>query len=179
MAGHTAAPQGPVIGAEVGRPVIGASKDRDLGSGVEVLPEIIETPERQRPWWLHPAFIVSIILTVLTGAGALAFWIVMMVTDDSVKVSNLQIDAEAGNVVLRWDGPDAAYSLFEISADGAVSDLTQLVRGTSASVFSAAALFDEASCFVVRPASQTGEVSLDAATLQSQNGSGVCVSDAR
>lgn len=179
MSGYATSSTEPVIGGEPGRPRVGASTERDLGSGVEVLPEIVETRERQRPWWLHPAFVVSIILTFLTGAGALAFWIVTMITDDSVKVSNLTISAEAGNVMLRWDGPDAAYALFEVSADGEVNDLTQLVRGTSAGVFAAADLFDNGSCFVVRPAGETGEVSLDAATVQSQDGAAVCVADAR
>ncbi len=179
MSGYSTSSSEPVIGVEPGRPRVGAAVERELGSGIEVLPEIVETRARQRPWWLHPAFVVSIILTFLTGAGALAFWIVSMVTDDSVKVTNLTIGAEAGNVTLRWDGPDAPYSLYEVSADGAVSDLTQLVRGTTASIFSAAGLFDDGSCFVVRPAVRTGEISLDAATLQSQNGAGVCVADAR
>lgn len=179
MSGYSAASAEPVIGGEPGRPRVGASADRDLGSGIEVLPEIVQTPAKLRPWWLHPAFVVSIILTFLTGAGALAFWIVTMITDDSVKVSNLSIAAEAGNVTLRWEGPDAAYALYEVSADGEVNDLTQLVRGTSAAVFSAADLFDEGSCFVVRPAGESGEVSLDAATVQSQDGAAVCVADAR
>lgn len=171
--------EAPAIGQEPGRARVGAQTDRELGTGAAVLPELALAPDRQRPWWLHPSFIVSVLLTVLTGLGALGFWIFQVVTDDSVSVSNLQIQREAGNVTLRWEGPDAAYALFEVSGDGAVTDLTQLVRGTTASVFSAAQLFDERSCFVVRPASRDGEVSLDAATLQTQNGASVCVSGAQ
>lgn len=178
MSAQPASSSHATIGTEPGRPRVGAA-NRQLGSGSAPLPEIVEAPERQRPWWLHPAFIVSVITTFLALGAAAAFWIVSMITDDSVRVTGLTIDAEAGNVVLRWDGPDAAYALYEVSPDGDAADLSQLVRGTSAWLFSAADLYDDGSCFVVRPASRTERVSLDAASLQSQNGAAVCVSDAR
>lgn len=165
------------IGGEPGRGHAGASTSRELGSGTAVLPEIVETPDRQRPWWRHPAFIVSLVLPLLVLIGAVVFLVVSGLNDDSVKVTNLSIMSEAGNVALAWDGPDAEYALYEVSAGGEATDLTQLVRGTSAWVFSAADLYDDASCFVVRPASSTDAVSLDAADLQAQNGAAVCVSD--
>ncbi|WP_336632299.1 MULTISPECIES: hypothetical protein [unclassified Microbacterium] len=179
MSGPSTSSSGPTIGVEPGRPRIGAGGGRDLSSGVEVLPEIVETPAKQRPWWLHPAFVVSILLTVLALGAALAWAIVSAMTDSSVTVSHLRISSEGGNVALAWDGPDAAYALYQVSGDRETTDLTQLVRGTSAWVFSAADLYDESSCFIVRPAAADGPVSLDAATLQSQNGASVCVSDAR
>jgi hypothetical protein len=119
------------------------------------------------------------VTTFLALGAALAWWIVSMITDDSVKVTNLTIGSEAGNIALHWDGPDAEYALYEVSAGGDVTDLSQLVVGTSAWVFSAVALYDDGSCFVVRPASRTEQVSLDAASLQSQNGAAACVADAR
>ncbi len=180
---HTSAQSAPSshasIGGESGRARVGASTVRDLGSHSAVLPEIVDAPQRQRPWWRHPAFIVSVVTTFLALGAVVAWWIVTMVTDDAVRVSNLTIGAEAGNVALHWDGPDAEYALYEVSAGGEVTDLSQLVVGTSAWVFSAAALYDDGSCFVVRPASRTEEVSLDAASLQAQNGAAVCVVDAR
>lgn len=166
------------IGDEPGRPRVGAAI-RELGSGGAPLPEIVEAPERQRPWWRHPAFIVSIVTTFLALGAAAAWWIISMVTDDSVKVSNLAITAEAGNIVLQWEGPDAEYALYEVSSRGDVTDLSQRVVGVSAWIFSAAGLYDDGSCFVVRPASRTEEVTLDAASLQAQNGAAVCVVDAR
>lgn len=179
MTGQSAPSSHASIGDEPGRPRIGASSVRDLGSGGAPLPEIVEAPERQRPWWLHPAFIVSVITTFLALGAAAAWWIVSMVTDDSVKVTGLTIRSEAGNIVLHWDGPDADYALYQVSGGGDVTDLSQMVRGTSAWVFSAAALYDDSSCFVVRPASRTEEVSLDAASLQAQNGAAACVADAQ
>jgi len=179
MSGYPGVEPSAAIGAEPGRLAFAAAATRDLGSGAEVLPEIVITPERQRPWWRHPAFLVSVITTFLALAAAVVWWVIAMVTDDSVRVENLTVDTDAGNVTLQWNGPDAAYSLFQIPPDGEATDLTQLVRGTSAWVFSAAGLYTEGSCFVVRPASVDGDVSLDAATLESQRGAGACLADAR
>ena len=170
---------GGAIGAEPGRTHVGAAAVRELGTGSAVLPEIIETPKRQRPWWLHPAFVVSIILTFLTIVAAVVWWILAMINDDSVRVSDLSIGIESGNVALHWSGPDAEYALYEVSADGDVTDLTQLVRGTSAWIHSAAGLYDDGSCFVVRPGGMDGEVTLDADALQGQRGAAACVSAAR
>ncbi|QEO15123.1 hypothetical protein FLP10_12400 [Agromyces intestinalis] len=169
-----------VIGHGPGQPALGArAGSRSLGGGAAVLPELAEAPARERRWWKHPAFIVSMILTVLALGAALAWWIVSMVTDTSVRVDGLSISIEGGNVHLDWSGPDAEYALFAVAADGTATDLTQLVvASTEAWVPSAAGLYDDATCFVVRPAQVSGAVTLDAATLQSQGGAGTCVADA-
>lgn len=167
------------LGVEPGRVPLAAAGSRELGTEAGVLPEIAEAPARQRRWWLHPAFVLSLVMTVLALAGAAAWWIVSAANDDAVRVSGLTIAVEQGNVALHWEGPDAPYALYEVGADGDAVDLTALVRGTSAWVFSAAGLFDRGSCFVVRPASRTEEVTLDAAALQAQNSAAACVADAR
>jgi hypothetical protein len=151
---------------------------RALGAGASVLPELAEAPQRERPWWRHPAMIVSMITTVLALGGALAWWIVSIVTDDSVRVNGVSIAIEGGNAHLDWDGPDAAYTLYAVAADGEATDLTQLVRGTEAWVPTAAGLYDDATCFVVRPANVEAEVTLDAASLEGQRAGGVCIADA-
>ncbi|MDR5698429.1 hypothetical protein [Agromyces aerolatus] len=168
-----------VVGRAAGQPELGThGGSRSLGAASSVLPELAEVPQRERPWWRHPAFLVSMITTVLALLGALAWWIVSIVTDDSVRVDGLSLTIERGNAHLDWGGPDAAYALYAVDADGSATDLTQLVRGTEAWVPSATGLYDDATCFVVRPASVDAEVTLDAASLEGQRGGGVCVADA-
>lgn len=150
---------------------------RPLGTTGSVLPELAEAPERERKWWLHPAFLVSVGLTVLALLGAAAWFIVSALTDESVRVSGLAISDDAGNSHLDWSGPDAAYSLFAVHGDGQVVDLSQLVRGTEAWIPAAAGLYEDDTCFVVRPADISGDVSLDAAALEGQRGQGTCVAD--
>ncbi|HEY6799483.1 MAG TPA: hypothetical protein VI121_02485 [Agromyces sp.] len=154
-----------------------ASAVRPLGTTGSVLPELAEAPQRERKWWLHPAFIVSVSLTVLALLGAAAWFIVAALTDESVRVSNLSVSDDAGNAHLDWDGPDAAYALFAVHGDGETVDLGHLVRGTEAWIPAAAVLYDHDTCFVVRPASISDEVSLDAAALSGQRGQSTCVVD--
>jgi hypothetical protein len=183
VAPPTAPPRAPsartVIGGSAGHPALGSHAGaRALGAGASVLPELAEAPQRERPWWRHPAFLVSMITTVLALAAALAWWIISTVNDDSVRVGGLSLAIERGNAHLDWDGPDAAYTLYAVTADGEATDLTQLVRGTEAWVPAAAGLYDDATCFVVRPATIDAEVTLDAASLEGQRAGGVCVADA-
>lgn len=179
VAPRPAPPGRAVIGRGPGQPSLGGhAGSRALGSGSSVLPELAEAPERERPWWRHPAMLVSMITTVLALGAALAWWIISTVTDDSVRVDGLTLTIERGNAHLDWGGPDAAYALYSVDADGSATDLTQLVRGTEAWVPSAVGLYDDATCFVVRPASIEAEVTLDAASLEGQRGGGVCVADA-
>lgn len=154
-----------------------ATEVRPLGTTGSVLPELAEAPQRERKWWLHPAFIVSVCLTLLALLGAAAWFIVAALTDDSVRVSNLTVSDDAGNAHLDWDGPDAAYALFAVHGDGELVDLGQLVRGTEAWIPAAAGLYDHDTCFVVRPASVTGDVSLDASALGGQRGQSTCIVD--
>ncbi|WP_394552993.1 hypothetical protein ACDF64_01380 [Agromyces sp. MMS24-JH15] len=168
-----------VVGRATGQPSLGAhAGSRSLGGGAAVLPELAEAPARARRWWSHPAFLVSVILAVLALGAGIAWWIVSSLADDAVRVDGLAITIEGGNAHLDWSGPDADYALAAVAADGTATDLTQLVRGTEAWVPSAAGLYDDATCFVVRPAHATGEVALDASTLASQGGASVCVADA-
>lgn len=167
-----------VVGIEPGRTPLGGGAHRALGTSDSVLPELADAPARQRRWWLHPAFLVSMILTVLALVGAGVWVVLSALNDDSVKVSSLSLEIGGGNAHLSWTGPDAAYALYSVGADGTVVDLTQSVVGTDAWIGTAMGLFDEQTCFVVRPANVTDTVSLEAATLQAQRGAGVCVADA-
>ncbi|MGH3706075.1 MAG: hypothetical protein ACRDT9_15680, partial [Agromyces sp.] len=152
---------------------------RPLGTSGSVLPELAEAPASERKWWRHPAFMVSIGLTVLALAGAATWFIISAVNDDSVAVSGLTLQIEDGNAHLDWSGPDAAYSLYAVHGSGEVVDLTQFVHGgTEAWVYSAAGRYEDDTCFVVRPTSSTGDVALDAETLSAQRGQSACVTDA-
>lgn len=168
-----------VIGLSTGQPALHARVGaRTLGSGASVLPELSEAPARERPWWRHPAFLVSTILTLLALIGAAVWFIISAVTDDSVRVGGLSISIEGGNAHLDWSGPDAAYTLYAVDADGSATDLTQLVRGTEAWLPAAGPYYDDTTCFVVRPAGRTGDVTLDPAALESQRGAASCIADA-
>ncbi|QAY73139.1 hypothetical protein ET445_07045 [Agromyces protaetiae] len=168
-----------VVGRAPGQPdLAGHAGARALGNGSSVLPELAEAPSKARHWWRHPAFLVSSILTVLALGAAVAWWIVSVLNDDSVKVDALTISVEGGMAHLDWSGPDAAYALFAVTGDGSATDLTQWVRGTEAFVPQAAGVFDDATCFVVRPAHEQGAVSLQASDLSGQRGASACVADA-
>ncbi|WP_350349132.1 hypothetical protein ABIQ69_04120 [Agromyces sp. G08B096] len=168
-----------VVGRAPGQPVLGGHAGaRALGNGSTVLPELADAPARERRWWRHPAFLVSSILTILALGAAVTWWIVSALTDDSVRVSGLAATSEGAYLHLDWGGPDAAYALYAVDADGEAVDLTQLVRGTEAWIPSALGLYDDATCFVVRPAGESAEVTLDAQALESQRGAGVCAADA-
>ncbi|WP_139416342.1 hypothetical protein [Agromyces laixinhei] len=167
------------VGDAAGQPKLGGrGGDRALGNGGSVLPELTEAPERVRRWWLQPAFIVSVCLTFLALAALAAWLIVSALTDSNVKVSALSASTESGNLRLDWSGPEADYALFAVSGDGTASDLTGFVTGTEAWLPAAAGLYDDRTCFVVRPAGDQGEVSLDAGTVAGQKGASICAADA-
>ncbi|MFC9560938.1 hypothetical protein [Agromyces sp. NPDC056965] len=168
------------LGTSPGQPALHSTAGaRPLGTSGSVLPELAEAPASERKWWRHPAFLVSIGLTVLALAGAATWFIISAVNDDSVAVSGLTLQIEDGNAHLDWSGPDAAYSLYAVHGSGEVVDLTQFVHGgTEAWVYSAAGLYEDDTCFVVRPTSSTGDVALDAETLSAQRGQSACVTDA-
>lgn len=167
------------VGGAAGQPQLGGRAGvRALGSGSTVLPELAEAPPHTRRWWLHPAFLVSVGLTVLALAGLATWMIVSAVGDSDVRVSGLAASTESGNLRLDWSGPDADYSLYAVAGDGTATDLTGFVTGTEAWLPAAAGLYDERSCFVVRPAAEQGEVSLDAAAVDAQRGASICAADA-
>lgn len=153
-------------------------RTRPLGTAGSVLPELADAPARERKWWRHPAFMVSIGLTFVALASAVTWFIISAMNDDSVAVSGLELTIDGGNAHLDWSGPDAAYSVYAVHGDGEMTDLTQWVRGTEAWLPAAAGLYENDTCLVVRPTATTGEVSLDAATLGSQRAQSACVADA-
>lgn len=155
-------------------------RKRELMSGAAVLPELAEAPVAERKWWKHPAFIVSIITTFLALVAAIVLLIVGIVTDDTARVSGLGLDLGTGNAQLSWDGPDVPYSLYAVAGSGDVTDLSQpFVKGREAWLPVGLGQFDEETCFVVRPASITDDVSLSADTLASQGAQSACVASAR
>ncbi|MCD2441625.1 hypothetical protein LQ757_04975 [Agromyces sp. SYSU K20354] len=167
-----------MVGTAPGQPRLDtAGVVRPLGTTPSVLPELAEAPQAERKWWRHPAFIVSIGLTVLALLGLAAWLIVAALTDDSVRVTGLEISDDGGNVHLTWSDPHGDVALYAVHGDGEVVDLTQWVHGDEAWIPAATALYESDTCFVVRPASTTDDVSLDAATLGSQRGQGACVAD--
>ena len=151
---------------------------RPLGTTGSVLPELAEAPAHERKWWRHPAFIVSIALTFVALAGAVTWFIISALNDDSVAVSGLSLSVDGGNAHLDWSGPDAAYSVYAVHGDGESTDLTQWVTGTEAWLPAALGIYENDTCFVVRPTATSGDVSLDASTLGSQRAQSACVADA-
>ena len=167
-----------VVGTAPGQPRLDtAGAVRPLGTTGSVLPELAEAPQSERKWWRHPAFIVSVGLTVLALLGLAAWLIIAALTDDSVRVTGLDISDDGGNVHLTWGDPHGDVALYAVHGDGEVVDLTQLVHGHEAWVPAATGQYESDTCFVVRPASTTADVSLDAAALGSQRGLSACVAD--
>lgn len=174
-----AAAQQAVLGAAQGQTALqSAGGARPLSSAGSVLPVLAEAPKQARRWWRHPAFLVSVGLTFVAVAATATLLIVSAVTDDSVTVSGLSAEVAEGNLHLDWSGPDAEYSLYAVDGDGTATDLTQFVRGTEAWLYSAAAVYDDSTCFVVRPGGSDAAVALDAATLDAQRAQSVCTADA-
>ncbi|WP_206448253.1 hypothetical protein [Agrococcus sp. KRD186] len=156
-----------------------AAERPPLSSSGDVLPELEELRTPPRRWYKHPAFIVSLILTVLAIGAGVAWFVVSVVLAPDVRVTNLQLTIDAGNAHLDWDGPDAPYSVIAVDGSGAQVDLSQLVRGTESWIYSAGGFYGADTCFVVRPASATGEVRMDAAALEAEGGASACVADAQ
>ena len=172
-------PSNTTIGAAPGQTrLLSGGGIRPLGTTGSVLPELAEAPERERKWWLHPAYIVSVGLTVLALLAAAAWFTISALTDDSARVTGLTVSEDGGNAHLDWSGPDADYSLYAVHGNGDVVDLTQLVvSDTEVWIPSAMGFYERDTCFVVRPAAATDDVSLDAATLEGQRGQSACIAD--
>lgn len=164
------------LGREAGQQVLAAAGPAPaLGMGREVLPSLEEAADAPRPMWRHPAFIVSAILTILALAAAAAFAI-LGIFGGKGEVSRAAIETSSGNVHLTWQasGPVSLY----VVTNGQAQDLTQLISGENeAWVPSALNLYTQASCFVVRPASdKPAKVTLDGGELAKQHAASVCVS---
>lgn len=152
---------------------------RPLLQGSSVLPELQQAETKIRAWWKHPAFLVSMILSILALLAMAAFMIVPLFFDDDVVVSDLHATEGENTLHLQWSGPDVEYAVFSVAGDGTVLDITQTVAGTHAWIPNAAGLFDQDTCFVVRDAELDAEVTLNAEQLQEQGAQSVCVADAQ
>jgi hypothetical protein len=151
---------------------------RGLVSGATVLPEITEAPPAPRKLWKHPAFILSMVTTLIAVGVAVTLIIMAALAEGPPRVTGLDITAGSGGVALSWNGPDVPYDVFVVSDGGDVLDVSQGVRGRDIWLPRAFDTFDDDSCFVVRAASGTGDVTLAAETLDEQGAASVCVTDA-
>jgi len=170
-----------VVGLEPGQPRLRASGRKPaLGRGGWPLPELTARQRKPKPWWLHPAFLVSAILTLLAMAGMAAWMIVSSLMSSEVEVTDISLSLDNGTAHIDWNGPDAAYSLYAVGGDGTVVDLTQMViRSTEAWLPAASGTFADDTCFVVRGAEHSAEeVTLVAADLAAQGAQSICVADA-
>lgn len=153
---------------------------RTLETSGDVLPELEEAPEKQRPLWRHPAFLISIGTTVLALIAFVVFVIVGGLTG-TPKATDLTLEVTDNVVRADWSGPDVPYQVIVVDGpSGPTLDVSQLVTGTEAWLPRAAAIVDDGSCIVVRPAegNEKSEVKLDRATLDAQGAVSGCVTDA-
>lgn len=173
------------LGWDAGQPSLYAGEapastpvKRGLVSGATVLPEITEAPPAVRKLWKHPAFIVSMITTVLAlGVGGTLI-VLAAISGGPPRVSGLDITTGSGGVALSWSGPNTPYDLYVVGGGGEVADISQLVRGRDAWISRTFQYFDDDSCFLVRASSVTGDVLLGADALDAQGAASICVSDA-
>jgi len=157
---------------------------RPIAATESVIPELDETVAKPRPLWKHPAFIVSIALTLAALIAAGVFLVLWLLSDGPARIDGVELEVGEGNAHLTWTGTDEAVDLYVVNG-GDVIDMSQLVRGGSEAWFPVGLPvggggFDDGSCFVVRPhANADAEVSLDAAALDEQGARSACVADAR
>ena len=173
------------LGWDAGQPALYAGEapasapvKRGLVSGATVLPEITEAPPSPRRLWKHPAFIVSMITTVLALGVGITLIVLSAVSGGPPRVSGLDVAAGSGSVSLSWGGPNTAYDVYVVGGDGEITDVSQLVRGRDVWIPRSLGYVDDDSCFVVRARSVAGDVSLSADELDAQGAASVCVADA-
>lgn len=165
------------LGRDAGQQTLAAAGPAPaLGRGREVLPSLEEVGDAPRPMWRHPAFIVSTILTVLTLAAAGVFAGFALFGPGKGSVTSAAVEVTNGNAHVTWkaSGPVEFY----VVTNGQAHDLTQLVSAENeAWIPSALGLYTQASCFVIRPASdKPAEVSLNGDALAKQRAASACVS---
>jgi hypothetical protein len=173
------------LGWEPGQPALSAGAagatapvKRGLVSGATVLPEITEAPPTPRKLWKHPAFIVSMITTLIAVGVAVTLIVMAALAEGPPRVTGLDITAGSGGVSLSWNGPDVPYDVFVVSDGTEVLDVSQGVRGRDIWMPRAFGYYDDASCFVVRAATIDRDVSLAAEALDEQGAASVCMTDA-
>lgn len=153
---------------------------RTLETSGDVLPELEEAPEKERPVWRHPAFLISIGTTVLAIIAFVVFVILGGLSGGSTA-SDLSLEVTDNVVRVDWSGPDVPYQVIVVDGpSGPTLDVSQLVTGTEAWLPRSAAIVDDGSCIVVRPAdgNEEADVKLDRATLDAQGAVSGCVADA-
>lgn len=166
-----------VLGVADGQPTLTASGPApELSASEDVLPELEEAVEAARPMWKHPAFVVSMILTLLALIAAGVFAALSIFGDGDAKAENAGIALTNDNAHLTWAG-SGEMSLYAVSGTDAV-DISQLIIADGeAWVPRALGLYDTDTCFVVRPANVGDEpVSLAADALAAQRATSVCAS---
>ncbi len=105
---------------------------RPLETSSDVLPELVEAPEKARPLWRHPASIVSMI-TTFVALLALGAFIVFGLLNPGAAASGLALEVGDDNVRATWSGPDTPYQLVVVGGPGGDElDISQLVTGTAA-----------------------------------------------
>lgn len=152
-----------------------------LESPRRILPEVEEAQATTRRWFRHPAFIVSMVTTVL----ALIAMVVLLILDPfggddgPTPVDGLSISAAEGSVSLSWTGASDGAALYAYDpGDEAPADLSQLVQGSAAWIPLSSELYTPRTCFVVVPVTaEPGPVPTTARAATEIGGSMICVSD--
>lgn len=175
-------------GARAARPGAGGAGDL-LASG-RVLPELEPEVVTRRRLWRHPAFLVSIITTLLAIIAAVVL-LVLGAFSSSPGITELTIERTEGNIRVHWAETADPVELFAVGGpSGEVIDLSQTVTGNEAWIPLGALLVDDGTCIVVRPLETTEAepaseepapqrvVSLDGAALEEQRAASACVADA-
>ena len=172
------APGQPMLYVEWGMPA--STPKRELHVSSQLLPELDTSQSKSKRIWQRPAFIVSIILTVLSIGAGVVMLVVGVFDSGTATVTALSGELGDDNIYLEWNGDDVAYGLYAVSgSSGPVVDLTQLVRDQEAYVPVNAGLYDDGTCFVVRALDgfEKTEVSINAAKLDEQGAQRLCVDD--
>lgn len=168
-----------VLGAAPGQPYLTAQGPGvALTPGGNAIPELDAAADAPRPLWRHPAFLVSMILTVLALAAAAVLIAMSLLGGGRDTVTGAGIEIAGGNAHLTWTS-DAPVDLFVVTG-GEALDVSQLITGREeAWVPAALGLYESTSCFVVRPTGLgEADVVLDADALADQGAASACVRDA-
>ena len=172
------APGQPALYLEWGMPA--AVPKRELHVSQQLLPELDENQSRSRKLYQRPAFIVSMILTLVTIGVGVALLVIGVFSSGVATVTALSGELGDDNVRLTWSGDDVAYGLYAVDGgSGPVLDLTPLVRDHEAWIPVNARLFDDGTCFVVRSIAgfEQTAVSIEATKLEEQGAQRICVAD--
>ncbi|GIG54903.1 hypothetical protein [Demequina activiva] len=152
-----------------------------LESPRRVLPEVEEAQSAGRRWFRHPAFIVSIVTTVLAIVAMVVLLVLDPFGDDdaAAAVDGLTITTGDGSVSLAWSGAADGAALYAYDpGDEAPADLSQLVQGQTAWIPLSAGLYTPRTCFAVMPVSEPpAPVPTAASGAEDAGGSMICVSD--